>query len=917
VNGYYKDISTVSVPQMKRFLLPAFAMLSTCLIPGSAMADGDDAPLFVSADGSDTGLCQSETEPCRTLDYALKRVGKNGQIRVGDGSYELSRAADVIYVLSASIDVRGSYASGTRSTIVGVPHEFADALEAKGFRVITDSKSLRQDIVQTQMGLQSNAGATACTGGIAGVFPCDKVDLLAHIADRTPAARGADIWGFMDLNTHREYAIVSYSSGTAVYDVSDALVPREVGFIDGQATAWRDVKVHQFWNAPDKRWNAYAYVTADNASDGLFIIDLSQLPHRIGRISYVSDFTEAHNIFITDTDFSTGLSLSGGVPNLILAGSDLNDGRFRAYSLENPAAPAFVATPATPVDQPGGNRLYMHDAASMVVTDSRKDTQCVNAGGSDHCDILFDFNESTVDIWDVTEASNPVRLSQLPYLDASYTHSGWPTEDQQHLFIQDELDERDRGLATTLRAINISDLRAPSHQGTWTGPTRAIDHNGFVRGNRYYMSNYSRGLSILDISDAVNPSLVGRFDTYPSSDLVGFPGNWGTYPFFPSGNIGLSDIDSGFYLVADNTLDVAQGTLSFAVDAFGADETQTIDLIIRRSGGSLGAVSVRWKLIPATADFDDVATTNGVVSWADGDASDRTVSISPTNDGSSEGLERVLVKLLAPSGGATLSSPSIASAWLSDPGDASLATFSTDTVSIPERGFATAVAVVQRTGSAVGAMSVDYAITLGDASNGSDYTGPASGTVTWDDGDANPRWIEYEILDDGSGEADEFFELTLSNPSGGGIGTNPLLRIDVLDGTGSNSAPNSVAGSSQTVTAGGNVTLNGAGSNDPEGDVLTYAWSQTVGPTVTLSNANSASATFTAPSVGSDTLLQFRLEVFDPSGLTDASTATVTVSAGGGGSADLWVLAGLIALVFFSRKDASSLSFVRDPVPSK
>jgi hypothetical protein len=28
---------------------------------------------------------------------------------------------------------------------------------------------------------------------------------------------------------------------------------------------------------------------------------------------------------------------------------------------------------------------------------------------------------------------------------------------------------------------------------------------------------------------------------------------WGTYPFLPSGNVLISDIDSGFYLVEDNT----------------------------------------------------------------------------------------------------------------------------------------------------------------------------------------------------------------------------------------------------------------------------------------------------------------------------------------------------------------------------
>jgi choice-of-anchor B domain-containing protein len=923
VNRYYKDFSTVPVPHMRPFLFPAFAVLSACLFDSSVMADVGDTPLFVAASGNDVGLCQSESEPCRTLGYALKRVGKNGRIRVGDGSYELSEPADVVYLLSSSIDVRGTYADGTGSTIVGVPHEFAASLAAKGFRVITDSKGLSQAAVQAQLSLQSNTAATACVGGFAGAFPCDKVDLLAHIADRTPASRGSDIWGFMDLNTHREYAIVGYSSGTAVYDVSNAEKPREVGFIDGQSTTWRDVKVHQFWNAVDERWNAYAYVTADNASDGLFIIDLSQLPHRVSRISYASDFAEAHNVFLTDTDFSTGLSLTGDAPNLILAGSNRSDGRFRTYSLGDPAAPSFTAAPATPADQPSGNRLYMHDAASMVVTDSRKDTQCVNAGGSDHCDILFDFNESTVDIWDVTLANNPVRLSQLPYSDASYTHSGWPTEDQQFLYIQDELDERDRFLPTTLRAVNISDLTAPVHSGTWTGPNRAIDHNGFVRGNRYYMSNYSRGLSILDISDATSPSLIGRFDTYPSSDLVGFPGNWGTYPFFPSGNIGLSDIDSGFYLVADNTLDVPQGTLSFSVDAYGADETQSVNLTVQRTGGSLGAVSVRWEAIAATAGFDDIATTKGILNWADGDGSDRTINLGLTNDGTVEGLERVLVKLQAPTGGATLSSPSIASAWLSDPGDAAMVAFSTDTASIAERGFATAVAVIERTGSANGALSVDYAVTGGNAGNGFDYTGPTAGTVNWGDGDANPRWVEFEIIDDGSGETDEFIELTLSNPSAGGVGTNSVLRIDILDGSGSNSAPNSVAGSSQTVASGRTVTLDGSASNDPDGDSLTYAWSQTMGPAVVLSNADSASASFTAPNVGSDTLLQFQLEVFDPHGRTDASTATVTVStasggeSSGGGSVGLWTLLGLVALFVFSRRDAFLLSFVRDPARSK
>ena len=278
-------------------------------------------------------------------------------------------------------------------------------------------------------------------------------------------ARGADIWGFLDFNSNREYAIIGYSTGTAVFDVSDPEAPREVGFISGQTTTWRDIKVYQFWNAGESRWNAYAYITADNASDGLIIIDLNSLPHEISRVSYSSDFNRAHNVYLIDVDHSTGLSITGNAPVLVLAGSGISDGRFRTYSLQNPASPAVSGTPQTPSGQPSNDRLYMHDAASMVVTDSRKDSQCVNATGRDHCDILFDFNEGSADIWDVTSTTSPVRLSSTSYGNVEYTHSGWPSEDQQYLFIQDELDERDNGLPTTLRVLSIADLTGPDPGG--------------------------------------------------------------------------------------------------------------------------------------------------------------------------------------------------------------------------------------------------------------------------------------------------------------------------------------------------------------------------------------------------------------------------------------------------------------------
>ena len=348
MSGYYRHFFRLTVHHMTRIFLPAIAALLAVAYSSPVLADTDEPPLFVATTGQDHGNCLEALSPCRTLDFALQRVGKNGRIRVAAGNYTLSSPGDVFYLVSGAIDVRADKGA----TLIGVPHEFAGELSDRGFRVIADTKGLNREtadkLVGTRETLATNTAATACVGGSAAGFPCSNVDLLAHIADRSSSARGADIWGFVDLNTNREYAIMGYSSGTAVYDVSDAENPREVGFVDGQSTTWRDIKVYQFWNPADQRWNAYAYVTADNASDGLFVLDLTRLPHSVTRASYPSDFAEAHNVYISKTDFGTGLALTDDTPVLIIAGSNRSDGRFRAYALDNPASPSFIAAPATP-----------------------------------------------------------------------------------------------------------------------------------------------------------------------------------------------------------------------------------------------------------------------------------------------------------------------------------------------------------------------------------------------------------------------------------------------------------------------------------------------------------------------------------------------------------------------------------------
>jgi large repetitive protein len=88
-------------------------------------------------------------------------------------------------------------------------------------------------------------------------------------------------------------------------------------------------------------------------------------------------------------------------------------------------------------------------------------------------------------------------------------------------------------------------------------------------------------------------------------------------------------------------------------------------------------------------------------------------------------------------------------------------------------------------------------------------------------------------------------------------------------------APVANAGADRTVGARDTVTLQGFGT-DQDGDAITYAWTQQGTPAVTLSGANTATPSFTAPSVTATTVLHFTLTV-TANGKTASDTVDITV----------------------------------------
>ena len=65
-----------------------------------------------------------------------------------------------------------------------------------------------------------------------------------------------------------------------------------------------------------------------------------------------------------------------------------------------------------------------------------------------------------------------------------------------------------------------------------------------------------------------------------------------------------------------------------------------------------GAISVRYEVVPGTADTTDVVTAAGTLTWADGDTSAHTIRLAPVDDMLLEGEERFQIRLRDPTGGA-------------------------------------------------------------------------------------------------------------------------------------------------------------------------------------------------------------------------------------------------------------------------
>ncbi len=725
-------------------------IVATLLVPSIAYVNFSyghaehDKERYVAVEGRDEGRCDKKTAPCKTIAYAAIQAGKGDKILLAEGRYDITDVDSIFYLASTAVPVLGGFqktsyqpTSSNNTTLVGVPAEFAEGLSKKGFTVITDTKGLnreQQDYLQAKQSqltaMNQTQAEVICTNGSAGEFPCSKLDLLSHVPLRTLGnsnSHGNDIWGHYDINDGREYALVGLTNGVSIVEVTAPTNPRVVSFIPSQETIWRDLKVYQYFDNTRQRWMAYAYVTADAASVGTMILDLNQLPAQVVQISSETTDTSAHNIYLSNVDYATGVALTNKTPYMHVAGSNREGGAYNTYSLANPIKPTSIYK-----NSANSRAWYSHDVSSLWINDDRRE-QCDN--GFIDCDVMLDYNENEIILWDKTNNANPQTLSRTDYEFVSYVHSGWWTEDRKFISVHDELDEQNFNLKTRVRFFSIDNLKNPQLAGEYIGPTAAIDHNGYTRGNRYYISNYERGLVVLDITDPRNPVEAGFFDTYPITNSASFNGAWGTYPFLPSGNILVNDINSGLYVIEDATAGAA-GSVTLSASTMRVTEGTSVTLNLERVGGTAGTVQVYVETQAGNAiEGEDYAGTQGVYEWQAGEAGIKTIEIPITADANThEFTETFFVRLYNPRNGLALAAPAMSVIHITDQPDPGAIHFSDATINLTENQASYSFAV-ERVGG-IGALTVNAALEGADTSG---YLALAPSSLTWADGEEGAK----------------------------------------------------------------------------------------------------------------------------------------------------------------------------------
>lgn len=261
------------------------------------------------------------------------------------------------------------------------------------------------------------------------------------------------------------------------------------------------------------------------------------------------------------------------------------------------------------------------------------------------------------------------------------------------------------------------------------------------------------------VIDAGDPA----FTPPPATDERGFP------------RVAGAEIDMG-------AVEVQPSTVSLSVVAQSVNENGGTATVTATRTGFDNAVSVSYTTANGTATAADYTPTAGILTWPQGDTTDRSFTIPITNDAIFEGNEAFSVTLSAPTCDAVLSTPSQTITILDDEATPGL---SIDSVAQLEgnSGTSSMIFTVTLAPASAQTVTVNYLTSGGTATPGADYTA-TSGTLTFAPG-VTTQTITVPIVGDTVAEPDETFLVSLSGPTGATLvaadGTGTIQNDDSAD----------------------------------------------------------------------------------------------------------------------------------------
>ena len=325
-----------------------------------------------------------------------------------------------------------------------------------------------------------------------------NIELLSHYTFPN-GVECSNLTGYAD-SSGREYALVGTTRGLEIVDITDPVNPDYLFLVPGatgQGGGWREVATYK----------GFAYVTTEQSS-GLVVVNLNYLPDSIGYHTInPGNMQTSHTVFIDEKGYAY---INGTDQEQLFL--DLN-----ANAWNPPLRGRFTNN-------------YVHDC---FVRNDTMWAACINDGFMKVVNVANKTNTNA--------AANTLATWNTPL---NFSHNIWLSDDGKYVFTTDEKP------SSYLTCYDVSDLENVTETDrTQVEPgSNTIIHNTYFKNDYCVSSYYTYGITIHDVSRKNNLVEVGNFDTSPFTG-DGFNGAWGVWPFLPSGNLIISDIENGLWVV--------------------------------------------------------------------------------------------------------------------------------------------------------------------------------------------------------------------------------------------------------------------------------------------------------------------------------------------------------------------------------